>query len=255
MDIFDTHAHLLDEKFDEDREELIASLANSGVKLVMEACTDLGYLEKLIPFIERHPMIYGAAGLHPEELGPYALSDMDAVESALAHEKIKAVGEIGLDYYWPENPPREVQREFFDAQLSLAAVHHLPVIIHDREAHGDTVDILRAYKGQVTGVMHCFSGSYETAKECLDLGFFIGFGGALTFKNAKRNVEVASKVPLDRLVVETDCPYMAPVPCRGQRNDPTKTLYVLQKLAELRSMDQETLAPVLFENGKRLFEI
>ena len=255
MDIFDTHAHLLDEKFDEDREELIASLANSGVKLVMEACTDLGYLEKLIPFIERHPMIYGAAGLHPEELGPYALSDLDAVESALAHEKIKAVGEIGLDYYWPENPPREVQREFFDAQLSLAAVHHLPVIIHDREAHGDTVDILRAHKGQVTGVMHCFSGSYETAKECLDMGFYIGFGGALTFKNARRNVEVAAKVPLDRLVVETDCPYMAPVPCRGQRNDPTKTLYVLQKLAELRSMDQETLAPVLFENGKRLFEI
>ena len=255
MDIFDTHAHLLDEKFDEDREELIASLANSGVKLVMEACTDLGYLEKLIPFIERHPMIYGAAGLHPEELGPYALSDLDAVESALAHEKIKAVGEIGLDYYWPENPPREVQREFFDAQLSLAAAHHLPVIIHDREAHGDTVDILRAHKDQVTGVMHCFSGSYETAKECLDMGFYIGFGGALTFKNAKRNVEVAAKVPLDRLVVETDCPYMAPVPCRGQRNDPTKTLYVLQKLAELRSMDQETLAPVLFENGKRLFGI
>ena len=255
MDIFDTHAHLLDDHFDSDREQLIASLADNNVKLVMEACTDLGYLEKLIPFIERHPMIYGAAGLHPEELGPYALSDLDAVESALAHEKIKAVGEIGLDYYWSENPPREVQREFFDAQLSLAAVHHLPVIIHDREAHGDTVDILRAHKGQVTGVMHCFSGSYETAKECLDMGFYIGFGGALTFKNAKRNVEVAAKVPLDRLVVETDCPYMAPVPCRGQRNDPTKTLYVLQKLAELRSMDQETLAPVLFENGKRLFGI
>ena len=255
MDIFDTHAHLLDDHFDSDREQLIASLADNNVKLVMEACTDLGYLEKLIPFIERHPMIYGAAGLHPEELGPYALSDLNAVESALAHEKIKAVGEIGLDYYWPENPPREVQREFFDAQLSLAAVHHLPVIIHDREAHGDTVDILRAHKGQVTGIMHCFSGSYETAKECLDMGFYIGFGGALTFKNARRNVEVASKVPLDRLVVETDCPYMAPVPCRGQRNDPTKTLYVLQKLAELRSMDQEALAPVLFENGKRLFGI
>ena len=255
MDIFDTNAHQEGEKFDEDREELIASLANSGVKLVMEACTDLGYLETLIPFIARHPMIYGAAGLHPEELGPYALSDLDAVESALAHEKIKAVGEIGLDYYWPENPPREVQREFFDAQLSLAAVHHLPVIIHDREAHGGTVDILRAHKGQVTGVMHCFSGSYETAKECLDMGFYIGFGGALTFKNARRNVEVASKVPLDRLVVETDCPYMAPVPCRGQRNDPTKTLYVLQKLAELRAMSEEAIAPVLFENGKRLFGI
>ena len=255
MDIFDTHAHLLDDHFDSDREQLIASLADNNVKLVMEACTDLGYLEKLIPFIERHPMIYGAAGLHPEELGPYALSDLDAVESALAHEKIKAVGEIGLDYYWPENPPREVQREFFDAQLSLAAAHHLPVIIHDREAHGDTVDILRAHKDQVTGVMHCFSGSYETAKECLDMGFYIGFGGALTFKNARKNVEVAAKVPLDRLVIETDCPYMAPVPFRGKRNDPAKTLFVLQKLAEIRSLSPEDLSPLLFENGKRLFHI
>ena len=255
MDIFDTHAHLLDERFDEDREELIASLANSGVKLVMEACTDLGYLEKLIPFIERHPMIYGAAGLHPEELNGCALSDLDQVAAALAHEKIRAVGEIGLDYYWPENPPREVQRDFFDAQLSLAAERRLPVIIHDREAHGDTVDILRAHKGQVTGVMHCFSGSYETACECLDMGFYIGFGGALTFKNAKRNVEVASKVPLDRLVIETDCPYMAPVPCRGQRNDPTKTVWVLKKLCEIRGIAEEALAPVLFENGKRLFGI
>ena len=255
MDIFDTHAHLLDAQFDEDREALIASFSDVGVKLVMEACTDLGYLKKLIPFVESHPMIYGAAGLHPEELGPYALGDLDTVAAALDHPKIRAVGEIGLDYYWPENPPREVQRAFFDAQLSLAADHHLPVIIHDREAHGDTVDILRAHRGRVTGVMHCFSGSYETAKECLDLGFFIGFGGALTFKNAKRNVEVAAKVPLDRLVVETDCPYMAPVPCRGQRNDPTKTLYVLDKLCEIRAMDRAELAPLLFENGKRLFAI
>ena len=255
MDIFDTHAHLLDDHFDEDREALIAALPDAGVKLVMEACTDLGYLEKLIPFVEAHPMIYGAAGLHPEELNGCALSDLDRVADALAHEKIKAVGEIGLDYYWPENPAREIQRAFFDAQLSLAAEHGLPVIIHDREAHGDTVDILRAHKGQVTGVMHCFSGSYETAKECLDMGFYIGFGGALTFKNAKRNVEVASKVPLDRLVVETDCPYMAPVPCRGKRNDPTKTRYVLQKLAEIRGIDEEALAPILFENGKRLFGI
>ncbi len=255
MDIFDTHAHLLDEQFDEDREALIASLADNHVKLVMEACTDLNYLEKLLPFVDRHPMIYGAAGLHPEELGPYTLADLDAVAAALGHSKIKAVGEIGLDYYWPENPSREVQKEFFDAQLSLAEDHHLPVIIHDREAHGDTVDILRAHRGRVTGVMHCFSGSWETARECLELGFYIGFGGALTFKNAKRNVEVAAKLPLDRLVVETDCPYMAPVPFRGKRNDPTKTLCVLQKLAELRAMPAADLAPVLFENGKRLFGI
>ena len=255
MDIFDTHAHLLDEKFDEDREKLIASLPDQGVKLVMEACTDLAYLEKLIPFVEAHPMIYGAAGLHPEELAPYAIRDLDAVAAVLSHPKIKAVGEIGLDYYWPENPSKEVQRAFFDAQLSLAEEHGLPVIIHDREAHGDTVDILRAHGGRVVGVMHCFSGSYETAKECLDLGFHIGFGGALTFKNAKRNVEVAAKVPLDRLVLETDCPYMAPVPFRGQRNDPAKTLYVLKKLAEIRGVAEAELAPILFENGKRLFGI
>ena len=241
MEIFDTHAHLLDEKFDEDREALIASLSDSGVKLVMEACTDLDYLEKLLPFVEAHPAIYGAAGLHPEELGPYALSDLDQVAAALAHPKIRAVGEIGLDYYWPENPPREVQRAFFDAQLSLAADRGLPVIVHDREAHGDTVDILRAHRGRVVGVMHCFSGSWETAKECLDMGFCLGF--------------VAAKAPLDRLVIETDCPYMAPVPFRGKRNDPGKTLYVLQKLAELRAMAPEDLAPVLFENGKRLFGI
>ena len=253
MDIFDTHAHLLDEKFDEDREALIASLSDSGVKLVMEACTDLDYLEKLLPFVEAHPAIYGAAGLHPEELGPYALSDLDQVAAALARAKSRAGGEIGLDYYWPVNPPREVQRAFFDAQLSLAAAHGLPVIVHDREAHGDTVDVLRTHRGRVVGVMHCFSGSWETAKECLDMGFCLGFGGALTFKNAKKNVEVASKVPLDRLVIETDCPYMAPVPCRGKRNDPTKTLYVLQKLAELRAMPPEDMAPVLFENGKRRF--
>ena len=255
MDIFDTHAHLLDEKFDEDREALIASLSDSGVRLVMEACTDLDYLEKLLPFVEAHPAIYGAAGLHPEELGPYALSDLDQVAAALAHPKIRAVGEIGLDYYWPENPPREVQKSFFDAQLSLAADRGLPVIVHDREAHGDTVDVLRAHRGRVVGVMHCFSGSWETARACLDMGFYLGFGVALTFKNAKRNVEVAAKAPLDRLVIETDCPYMAPVPFRGKRNDPGKTLYVLQKLAELRAMAPEDLAPVLFENGKRLFGI
>ena len=229
MEIFDTHAHLLDEKFDEDREALIASLSDSGVKLVMEACTDLGYLEKLLPFVEAHPTIYGAAGLHPEELGPYALSDLDQVAAALAHP---------IDYYWPENPPREVQKAFFDAQLSLAAEHGLPVIVHDREAHGDTVDVLRAHRGR-----------------CLDMGFCLGFGGALTFKNAKKNVEVAAKAPLDRLVIETDCPYMAPVPFRGKRNDPTKTLFILQKLAELRAMAPEDLAPILFENGKRLFSI
>ena len=255
MEIFDTHAHLLDEHFDEDREELIASLSDSGVRLVMEACTDLDYLEKLLPFVEAHPTIYGAAGLHPEELGPYALSDLDQVAAALAHPKIRAVGEIGLDYYWPENPPREVQKSFFDAQLSLAAEHGLPVIVHDREAHGDTVDVLRAHRGRVVGVMHCFSGSWETARACLDMGFCLGFGGALTFKNAKKNVEVAAKAPLDRLVIETDCPYMAPVPFRGKRNDPGLVCYMAQKLSQLWGVSPEEAARVTLENGKRLYRL
>jgi len=255
MDIFDTHVHLLEEHFDEDRDQLIATLTEAGVKLVVEAATDLDYIERLIPFIEQHPMAYGAAGLHPEVIGDCQLKDLDQVAAVLSHPKIKAVGEIGLDYYWPENPSREEQMEFFDAQLSLAAAHKLPVVIHDREAHGDMVDLLKAHKGTVIGVMHCFSGSWEMAKECLDLGYYLSFGGSLTFKGARKNVEVATKAPLDRLVIETDSPFMAPAPFRGQRNDPTKTMWVIQKMAEIRGMAQEELAPVLFENGKRLFGI
>lgn len=255
MELFDTHAHLLDERFREDREELIASLPQKGVQLVMEACISTDYLKKIIPLIDSHPMIYGSAGIHPEELDTHTLLDLTMVEEALSHEKIRAVGEIGLDYYWPENPPREVQRAFFDAQVSLAAAHRMPIIVHDREAHGDTVDILRGHKSNLCGVMHCFSGSYETARECLDMGLYIAFGGALTFKNAKKNVEVAAKVPLDRLLIETDCPYMTPVPHRGERNDPSMTRFVLCKLSEIRGMDQEELAAILFTNGKRLFSI
>ena len=255
MDIFDTHVHLLEEHFDEDRDQLIASLVEAGVKLVVEAATDLDYIQRLLPFIEQHPMAYGAAGLHPEVIGDCQLKDLDQVAAVLSHPKIKAVGEIGLDYYWPENPSREEQMAFFDAQLSLAAAHKLPVVIHDREAHGDMVDLLRAHKGTVIGVMHCFSGSWEMARECLDLGYYLSFGGSLTFKGARKNVEVATKAPLDRLVIETDSPFMAPAPFRGQRNDPTKTMWVIKKMAEIRGMAEEEIAPVLFENGKRLFGI
>ena len=255
MEIFDTHAHLLDERFDEDRAALLASLADGGVQLVMEACTDLGYLERLLPFVEAYPMVYGAAGLHPEELGGCAPADLDRVAAALDHPKIRAVGEIGLDYYWPENPAREVQKAFFDAQLSLAAAHGLPVIIHDREAHGDMADLLKAHRGTVIGVLHCFSGNWEIAKECLDLGYYLSFGGSLTFKGARENVEVATKAPLDRLVIETDSPFMAPAPFHGQRNDPTKTMWVIKKLSEIRGMTEEELAPILFENAKRAYSI
>ena len=255
MDIFDTHTHLLDEPFDHDRDELIATLCDAGVKLVMEAATDVDYIKKLIPFVEQHDMVYGAAGLHPEVIGDCKLSDLDQVAAVLSHPKIKAVGEIGLDYYWPENPHRSEQKKFFDAQLSLAAAHKLPVVVHNREAHADMVDVFKAHRGTVIGVLHCFSGNWEIAKECLDMGYYLSFGGSLTFKGAKDNVEVATKAPIDRLVIETDSPFMAPAPFHGQRNDPTKTMWVMKKMAEIRGMTEEELAPILFENSKRLYNI
>lgn len=255
MDIFDTHVHLLEERFDKDRDELIASLCDAGVKLVMEAATDLDYIERLIPFVEQHDMVYGAAGMHPEMIGGCQLKDLDQVAAVLDHPKIKAVGEIGLDYAWPDNPARHDQMAFFDAQLSLAAAHKLPVVVHNRDAHADMMDVLRAHKGTVIGVLHCFSDDWQIARECLDLGYYLSFGGSLTFKGAKENVEVATKAPLDRLVIETDSPFMAPAPFHGQRNDPTKTMWVIKKLSDIRGMTEEELAPILFENAKRAYSI
>ncbi len=254
MRIFDTHAHLLDEQFDADREQLLVSLPSAGIAHVMEACCDEAGIDRVVALAARVPYLYGSAGVHPHSADEFRPETLDHIREALTHESMIAIGEIGLDYHY-DFSPRDVQRACFDAQLALAAELHAPIIIHDREAHGDCMDLLRQYRGRLSGVMHCFSASYEIAKECIDLGLHIAFGGALTFKNATHQWEIASKLPLERLLIETDCPYMTPVPFRGTRNDPTRIIHTLLKLAELRNTDPETLSEALFENSFRAFSI
>ena len=252
MQIFDTHAHLLDEQFDADREDLLVSLPAEGIAHVMEACCDEAGIDKVAALVARVPYLYGSAGVHPHSADEFRPETLDHMEAALQIDRMIAVGEIGLDYHY-DFSPRDVQRGCFDAQLALAAKLRRPVIIHDREAHGDTMDLLRHYRGNLFGVMHCFSASYEIAKECIDLGLYVAFGGALTFKNAVNQWAIAGKLPLDRLLIETDCPYMTPVPFRGTRNDPRRIVLTLHKLAELRGMAPEDLAPILYENSFAAF--
>ena len=254
MRIFDTHAHILDEQFDADREELLSSLPSAGIAHVMEACCDEAGIDRIVALVGRVPYFYGSAGVHPHSADEFRPETPDHIEEALTHERMVAIGEIGLDYHY-DFSPRSVQRDCFDAQLALAAKLKKPVIIHDREAHGDTMDLLRRYRGDLSGVMHCMSASFEIARECIDLGLYIAFGGALTFKNAVHQWEIASKLPLDRLLIETDCPYMTPVPFRGTRNDPSRIVLTLGKLSEIRGIDPETLSETLFENSFRAFGI
>ena len=254
MNIFDTHAHLLDEQFDADREQLLVSLPEQGITHVMEACCDEAGIDRVIELVARTPFFYGSAGVHPHSADEWKPETADHIRAALGHERMVAIGEIGLDYHY-DFSPRETQRDCFDAQLALAAELRRPVIIHDREAHGDTMDLLRHCRGRLSGVMHCFSASYEIAKECIDLGLYIAFGGALTFKNAVNQWAIAAKLPLDRLLIETDCPYMTPVPFRGKRNDPSLIVYTLDKLSELRGADREALAEILYDNSFRAFGI
>ncbi|HPF53457.1 MAG TPA: TatD family hydrolase [Clostridia bacterium] len=252
--LFDTHAHLLDERFDTDRDALLSVLPESGIALMMEACCDESGIDKVIALTQAHDYVYGSAGVHPHSAEEMNNGTMDHIRRALLQEKIKAIGEIGLDYHY-DFSPRELQRRWFNEQLDLAGELDVPVIIHDREAHGDCMDAIRARRGRIRGVMHCFSGSLETALICIDCGLYVAFGGALTFKNAVRQREIASKLPAERLLIETDCPYMTPVPYRGQRNDPRMIRLTLETLAEVRNADIEELAAALFENGKRAFDI
>ncbi len=254
MQIFDTHAHLLDEAFDEDRFAVIASLPEKGIANVMEACCDEAGIDRVVELVHTVPFFYGSAGVHPHSASEWISATGDHIIRALQDEKMLAVGEIGLDYHY-DFSPRDVQKRVLDEQLSIAHQLGLPVILHDREAHGDMMDLLRAHKDGLKGIMHCFSGSYETARECLDLGLYVAFGGALTFKNAVRPIEVASRLPADRLLIETDCPYMTPVPFRGKRNDPSFIRLTLEKLAEVRNENIESLADTLYRNSLRVYEL
>lgn len=252
--LFDTHAHYDSRKFDADREAVLSALPGQGVALVVDPGCDLASSRKAIALAERYPFVYAAVGVHPEDCGGWQDSDADALRQLAAHPKAVAIGEIGLDYYWKENPPKDLQKQVFRAQLALAGELGLPVIVHDREAHGDCMDIVREFPG-VHGVFHCFSGSAEMARELVRLGWMISFTGVLTYPNARKAVEAAQAVPLDRLMIETDSPYMAPVPHRGQRNHSGLVAYTCRRLAELRGISPEECARITLENGCRFYQI
>ena len=254
MPIFDTHAHYDSSAFNPDREAVLAALPEAGVALVVDPGCDLPTSRAALALAEQFPHVYAAVGIHPEDCAGYTDADLDALRQLCRHDKAVAIGEIGLDYYWAENPPREFQQQVFRRQLELALELDMPVIIHDREAHGDSLAIVKEYPG-LRGVFHCFSGSPEMAAELLKRGWYLGFDGPITYKNAKRAPEVAAMTPLNRILVETDSPYMTPVPFRGKRNDSRYLPYVLEKLAEWKGVTTEEMTDITFANGKRLFGI
>ena len=252
MPIFDTHAHYDADQFASDREAVLAALPAAGVGLVVDPGCDVASSREAAALAERFDHVYAAVGIHPEDCAGCTDADFDAIRELCRREKVVAVGEIGLDYYWKENPSRDFQEQVFRRQIELALELDLPVIIHDREAHGDSLRIVLDYPG-LRGVFHCFSGSPEMAQELLKRGWYLGFNGPITYKNARRAPEVAAITPLDRIVIETDAPYMAPVPFRGKRNDSRLLPYVVEKLAEWKGVTPEEMTDITWQNGKRLF--
>ena len=252
--LFDTHAHYDAEQFDQDRETVLASLPSRGVSLAVNPGCDIPSSRQAVELAHQWPFLYAAVGVHPEECGAYDGSEPDALRALTREEKVVAIGEIGLDYYWPENPPRELQQRVFRDQLALAVELDLPVIVHDREAHGDSLSIIKEVP-QARGVFHCFSGSAEMARELVKLGWMVSFTGVLTYKNARKAVEAAQAVPLEKIMIETDSPYMAPVPHRGERNDSGYVRHVCEKLAEIKGVSFEECARITLENGKLFYGI
>ena len=252
--IFDTHAHYDDAQFDADREALLSAMPENGVGLILDPGCDLESSRAAIALAEQYPHIYAAVGYHPENCAPYTDADLDILRRLAQHPKVVAIGEIGLDYYWEQNPPKEFQQAVFRAQLALARELDLPVIVHDRDAHADCLAIVKEFP-EVRGVFHCYSGSVEMARELWKLGWYLGLDGPVTYKNARRTVEVAAEVPLERLLLETDSPYMAPVPKRGTRNDSRNIAHIAAKIAEVRGMTADDVIRIAYENGKRLFGI
>lgn len=254
MPIFDTHAHYDSGAFNADREAVLAALPEAGVGLVVDPGCDVPSSRAAVALAEKFPHVYAAVGLHPEDCAGCTDADFDAVRALCAHEKVVAIGEIGLDYYWPENPPRDLQQQVLRQQLALAQELQLPVIIHDRDAHADTMDIVREFS-RVRGVFHCFAGSVEMARELVDRGWYLSFNGAATFKNARKAPEVIRAVPMERLMIETDAPYLTPVPYRGRRNDSTYVHLVAERIAQLRDMTPAAVEQATWDNGKRFFGI
>lgn len=253
--IFDTHAHYDDDAFDEDRDTLLGEIFSSGICCITDVGASVKSSKSSVALSKKWPQIYAAVGVHPDSTADMTEEDIETLRSLAQEKKVVAIGEIGLDYYW-DNSPREVQKKWFERQLALAREVDLPVIIHSREAAKDTMDIMReAAKAGNTGVIHCYSYAAPMAKEYISMGFFIGIGGVLTFKNARVIKEVASEIPLSSIVLETDSPYLAPVPYRGKRNNSMYLKEVVKQLAQIKQVSEETVITTTLANAKRLYRL
>lgn len=252
--LFDTHAHFDDERFDADRDEVLKSLASYGVGNITNIGADMESSRMSVSLADKYDFVYAAVGVHPSEVSDLTEDDMQELKRLCENPKVRAIGEIGLDYHYDDSPPPEVQKKWFIRQLDLAQEIGFPVVIHDRESKGEGLEILKQKKIS-NGVVHCFSGSRETAEEILKLGMMISFTGVLTFKNARRAVEACAAIPIDRLMIETDCPYMSPEPYRGKRNFSGYVEFVARKIADIKGLSYEEVADITERNAKRFYGI
>lgn len=252
--IFDTHAHYDDEQFDTDREALLDSMAAGGVGTIVNASASVESWDKVLGLTEKYPFIYGMIGVHPDEAGSLDEEKFRRMEELLGREKIVAVGEIGLDYYW-DKEEHDTQKYWFIRQLELAAKKHMPVSVHSREAASDTMEIMKKYGAGMQAVIHCYSYSPEMAREYVKMGYYIGVGGVVTFKNARKLKEVVQEIPMERIVLETDCPYLAPEPFRGKRNSSLNLTYVAQAVAALKGTTPEEVICRTEENARKLYNL
>ena len=252
--IFDTHAHYDDEAFDDDREKLLERMQNRGVEYIVNVGASMSSCKSTIGLVRRFPYVYGALGVHPDEVSELTEEDYQWLKKSIYKPKIVAVGEIGLDYHWNDN--KEQQIEWFEKQMDIAREAELPIIIHSRDAANDTYEVMKANKAdEIGGVIHCFSYTKEMAEKFLDMGFYLGIGGVVTFKNAKKLREVVEYMPMDRMVIETDCPYLTPHPYRGSLNEPANVVYIAQEIAKLKNMEIESVASQTTFNAKKVFGI
>lgn len=253
--IFDTHAHYDDERFEEDRDIVLKELPQKGISYILNAAASLESLDTTIALAEKYDFVYAALGIHPHDVDKMDEGVLDKIRKLSNNSKVVAIGEIGLDYYY-DNSPRDTQRYWFEQQIELAKELNLPIIIHDRDAHEDTINIIKKTKvKQVGGVFHCFTGSAQMAMDMIQQNLYIAIGGAVTFKNARKTIEVVKAVPLENLLVETDCPYLSPEPYRGKRNNSSYLVHVVQKIAEIKGISESEVAETTLINAKKVFRL
>ena len=250
---FDSHAHYDDERFDQDRDELLTEMHNRNVDLILNSGESIDSAKKTLELIKKYPFIYGAVGIHPHNAKKTCESDINLLRDYSKNDKIVAIGEIGLDYYY-DTSPRDKQRYWFKRQLELADELDLPVIIHSRDAAQECFDIIKS-SGVSKGVIHCYSGSAQMALDYIEMGFYIGLGGVLTYNNARKTVEVAEAVPIEKIVIETDCPYLAPAPMRGKRNNSMYLEYIAEKISQIKNIPHKEVAEITKNNAVKLFNI